>query len=185
MLGDDFVGRALVNNVEVPLTTPLRQGDAVLTLRKVVLNQNASVKAEPVVETPVKVSETEPVSVPVRVTESAPVFSVPVTIVEAVPKAEPVVQIARDTASSNEEPTSEKVEVSAPVRRELSIFFNDQPLFLPGKESGEPYFLMDLLEYSGIDFKKLDRRVRMEVNGEECGFQTALQQGDHVLIRPE
>ena len=71
------------------------------------------------------------------------------------------------------------------MRRELSIFFNEQPFFLPGKESGEPYFLMDLLEYSGIDFKKLDRRVRMEVNGEECGFQTALQLGDHVLIRPE
>ena len=71
------------------------------------------------------------------------------------------------------------------VRRDLSIFFNEEPFFLPGKESGEPYYLMDLLEYSGIDFKNLDRRVRMEVNGQECGFQTALQQGDHVLIRPE
>ena len=84
-----------------------------------------------------------------------------------------------------EEPVPEPQETPVSVRKELSIFFNDQPFFLPGKESGEPYFLMDLLEYSGIDFKNLDRRVRMEVNGEECGFQTALRQGDNVLICKE
>ena len=173
VLGSDFVGRALVNNAEVPLTTPLRQGDAVLTLRKVVLSQTndpapvaAAVENVIPVQIPVMEKAEEPVQIPVRV-----------------PAAEPVVQPVQEASVPEEK--SESTEVSAPVRRELSIFFNDQPFFLPGKESGEPYFLMDLLEYSGIDFKKLDRRVRMEVNGEECGFQTALQQGDHVLIRPE
>ncbi len=97
------------------------------------------------------------------------------------------VEPVRESTPAEKPAEAEKVteEVQLPVRRDLSIFFNDEPFFLPGKESGEPYYLMDLLEYSGIDFKKLDRRVRMEVNGQECGFQTALQQGDHVLIRPE
>lgn len=179
ILGDDFVGRALVNNVEVPLTTPLKQGDAVLTLRKVVLNQTASAQPAPVVE-PVQERE-QPLYIPGREVES-----VSATVPAVEPVAVPAAPAKVETAFLEQE-TEKSVpqEVSVPVRRELSIFFNDQPFFLPGKESGEPYFLMDLLEYSGIDFKKLDRRVRMEINGQECGFQTPLQQGDHVLIRPE
>lgn len=171
VLGDDFVGRALVNNAEVPLTTPLKQGDAVLTLRKVVLNQPAP-DPEPV---PVR----DHLYIPGREMEDVPAVAAdtPAEVPETVSVPAPVVP--------QEEPVPEPQETPVSVRKELSIFFNDQPFFLPGKESGEPYFLMDLLEYSGIDFKKLDRRVRMEVNGEECGFQTALQQGDHVLIRPE
>lgn len=174
VLGKDFVGRALVNNAEVPHSTRLRQGDAVLTLRKVVLQQNAA-------------AVTEAAAAP-ETMEEQPVRS-------AAQEMEPLKQSHAEqqqvnTASAlvqESEKTPEKVEapVQIPVRRDLSIFFNEEPFFLPGKESGEPYYLMDLLEYSGIDFKNLDRRVRMEVNGQECGFQTALQQGDHVLIRPE
>lgn len=167
VLGDDFVGRVLVNNAEVPLTTPLKQGDAVLTLRKVILNQPAP-DPEPA---PVK----DHMYIPGREMEDVPAVAADTEAPETAPV--PVMP--------KEEPVPEPQESPVSVRKELSIFFNDQPFFLPGKESGEPYFLMDLLEYSGIDFKKLDRRVRMEVNGEECGFQTALQQGDHVLIRPE
>ena len=90
------------------------------------------------------------------------------------------------TPAETEKPAEhDETAVQMPARRDLSIFFNDEPFFLPGKETGEPYYLMDLLEYSGIDFKNLNRRVRMEVNGQECGFQAALQQGDHVMIRPE
>ena len=168
VLGKDFVGRALVNNVEVPFTTQLNQGDSVLTLRKVVLPQNREASAE-VKHTAVSTEEPSVASVQgadPSVAGSSQVLNPPV-VKEETPQ------------------DSERVPVQMPVYKDLSIFFNDEPFFLPGKESGEPYYLMDLLEYSGIDFKKLDRRVRMEVNGEECGFQTALQQGDHVLIRPE
>ena len=41
---------------------------------------------------------------------------------------------------------------------------------------------MDLLEYSGIDFEHLDRAVRLEVNGEERGFQHPLKEQDSVTI---
>ena len=167
VLGKDFVGRALVNNVEVPYDTVLRQGDAVLTLKKVVLAQDADgAPGRTIPAAPVMLSTAER-------EEAERTFDVPTT-------AQPVVPVAEQPARETEE-----IPVQIPVRRDLSIFFNEEPFFLPGKESGEPYYLMDLLEYSGIDFKKLDRRVRMEVNGQECGFQTALAQGDHVTIRPE
>lgn len=159
VLGKDFVGRALVNNVEVPHDTKLRQGDAVLTLKKVVLTQEADSALE------------------------GPISVVPVVERQETSRIESVAVQLRELPA--EKSVEETEEVQIPVRQDLSIFFNEEPFFLPGKESGEPYYLMDLLEYSGIDFKKLDRRVRMEVNGQECGFQTALAQGDHVTIRPE
>lgn len=171
VLGKDFVGRALVNNDEVPYDTKLHQGDAVLTLRKVVLTQDG----ESAPERPMPVV---PVAAPAAVREET--FRIESTPVMPVSAAQPVEPVAERAV----EETGEAA-VQIPVRRDLSIFFNEEPFFLPGKESGEPYYLMDLLEYSGIDFKKLDRRVRMEVNGQECGFQTALAQGDHVTIRPE
>ncbi len=50
------------------------------------------------------------------------------------------------------------------------------------KEDGSPYYLMDLLDHSGIDFEHLDRPVRLEVNGVERGFQHALKEQDTVTI---
>ena len=59
---------------------------------------------------------------------------------------------------------------------------NGAPLVLPAKASGQPYFLMDLLEHSGIDFSHLDKPVRLRVNGENCTFQQILNDGDEVEI---
>ena len=179
VLGKDFVGRALVNNVEVPYDTQLRQGDAVLTLRKVVLGQDTARAQERPVAAPVAEPVVTPVAAPVAEREET-MFRAAITPVAPV---EPIAPVEQPVEKPTEE--AEEAPVQIPVRRDLSIFFNEEPFFLPGKESGEPYYLMDLLEYSGIDFKKLDRRVRLEVNGQECGFQTALAQGDHVTIRPE
>lgn len=64
----------------------------------------------------------------------------------------------------------------------MHLFLNGDPLVLPRKEDGAPYYLMDLLEYSGIDFEHLDRTVRLEVNGVERGFQHALKEQDSVTI---
>ena len=70
----------------------------------------------------------------------------------------------------------------APRPREVHLLLNGEPLVLPKKEDGSPYYLMDLLEYSGIDFEHLDRAVRLEVNGVERGFQHALKEQDSVTI---
>jgi len=76
---------------------------------------------------------------------------------------------------------------SAPARPivrsgEVHLTLNGDPLTLPAKENGGPYYLMDLLEYSGIDFEHLDRNVRLEVNGVEQGFQCVLKEQDSVSI---
>ena len=65
---------------------------------------------------------------------------------------------------------------------EVHLILNGEPLTLPVKEEGGPYYLMDLLEYSGIDFEHLDRTVRLEVNGVERGFQHPLKEQDSVTI---
>lgn len=66
--------------------------------------------------------------------------------------------------------------------REVHLTLNGQALTLPPKEEGGPYYLMDLLERSGIDFEHSDRAVRLEVNGVERGFQYALKEADNVSI---
>lgn len=71
-----------------------------------------------------------------------------------------------------------------PMPKMLQIYLNNKPLILPEKADGGPYYLMDLLEYSGIDFRKVDRPVKLEVNQEECGFQREIRQGDSVTIQP-
>ena len=59
---------------------------------------------------------------------------------------------------------------------------NEKPLHLDGKDEGTPYYLMDLLKFSGLDFDHLEQPVRLEVNGAECGFRQVLKDGDSVTI---
>lgn len=72
---------------------------------------------------------------------------------------------------------------AAPPARPLRLTFNGQSILLPGKADGNPYYLMDLLERSGIDFEKLDRPVTLRVNGRDGTFQQILQMDDQVEIR--
>lgn len=158
LLGKNFNGRALVNNVEVPMDTPLCQGDVVLTLEKVV-EESAPAPA------PAPRPQTQPQQ-PVRTAAPAPqpaadVRPKPVLKSAAAPQAKP--QPGRP-------------------KKELHIVLNDLPMTLAEKENGLPYYLMDLLQYSGIDFDHLNRPVRLEVNGQECGFRYVLQENDIVVI---
>lgn len=70
-----------------------------------------------------------------------------------------------------------------PVARPLKVLLNGATLSLPGKREGTPYYLMDLLEYSGLDFENLNREVELLVNGADCAFTQELQGGDEVIIR--
>ena len=65
----------------------------------------------------------------------------------------------------------------------LQIVLNGKALLLPGKPEGTPYYVMDLLEHSGIDFEHLDRGVELQVNGQECAFSQELRAQDDVVIR--
>ena len=65
----------------------------------------------------------------------------------------------------------------------VHIILNGKPLTLPEKESGQPYYLMDLLEKSGLDFDHLEGPVRLTINGLESGFSQSVRSGDNVTIR--
>ena len=48
-----------------------------------------------------------------------------------------------------------------------------------------PYYLMDLLEYTQLDFKHLDRPVTLLVNGEPGAFTQQIYPRDVISIRCE
>ncbi len=154
LLGEGFSGRVLVNNREVPPDTPLQQGDVILTLDR---------GAAPAVRT--ETAEPAPAQSPPPA--PAPDAAAPAAPAPAAPPVSP-----------------------APVQREpegtprgVHLVLNGTPLTLPEKDSGQPYYLMDLLERSGLDFDHLEGPVRLTVNGRESGFSQSVRSGDVVTIR--
>lgn len=73
-----------------------------------------------------------------------------------------------------------------PVKPESILFYlNDMPLRLPVKEDGSPYYLMDMIQYSGIDLRQPKGTVRLTVNGAPGVFQQTLRAGDQISIRED
>ena len=70
-------------------------------------------------------------------------------------------------------------------RQDFLFQLNDSPLRLPRKPDGSPYYLMDMIEYSGIDLKQPKGRVKLTVNGRIGMFQQALSEGDVIYIEEE
>ncbi len=87
-------------------------------------------------------------------------------------------QQGRNTAV--ESPKAEKAR-----KRELLFHLNDAPLRVPQKEDGQPYYLMDMLQYSGIDLKNPKGTVKLTVNGLPGRFQQVLKEGDRISILEE
>lgn len=85
-------------------------------------------------------------------------------------------------ASAEAAAASETVPPSRSGKGEITFFLNDRPLTLPLKPDNQPYYLMDMLEHSGLDFKNLTGRVVLEVNGESGYFQQQLQSRDRIMI---
>lgn len=81
----------------------------------------------------------------------------------------------------SEEKISEEVKI---VESKVPVKFtiNGKPLMFLPKENKEPYYLMDMLEYSGIDFEHPDGNVVLKVNGESGYFQQQLNNGDILEI---
>lgn len=71
-----------------------------------------------------------------------------------------------------------------PVRM-LLFYLNGSPLRLPRKKDGQPYYLMDMIEYSGIDLKNPAGTVKLTVNGMMGMFQQELRERDAIEIRIE
>ncbi len=65
----------------------------------------------------------------------------------------------------------------------IHLTLNGNVLNLPGKPNGDPYFLMDLVQYSGIDFDHLEKMVELFVNGVPGQFAQRLYDNDNVEIK--
>ncbi len=65
----------------------------------------------------------------------------------------------------------------------LSIRLNGSPLSLPPKDNGDPYYFMDILQHSGLDFDHLRGPVELLLNGAPCDFTRTLAENDEVVIR--
>ena len=67
----------------------------------------------------------------------------------------------------------------------ILFYLNDTPLRLPLKKDGASYYLMDMIEYSGIDLKQPKGRVTLSVNGQPGTFMQKLQERDIIRIVEE
>lgn len=71
------------------------------------------------------------------------------------------------------------------VESRILFYLNESPLRLPYKEDGSPYYLMDMIQYSGIDLKHPRGRVQLTINGSPAAFQQTLRAGDVISIVEE
>ena len=67
--------------------------------------------------------------------------------------------------------------------RVLQIQMNGGMLRLPPKPQGGEYYLMDVLQYAGLDFDNLEKPVELLVNGEAGQFTQVLKPLDDVVIQ--
>jgi len=167
LLGEKFSGRVLLNNREGNLKAPLRQGDVILTLEG-----PSGVPVPPLPpEEPERLKGTGKAETPELPPEPA-AGKRP----ETAPEKEPEASVPPEKERA--EPVKPRIQ-----KREVEILLNGKPVILPPKENGQPYYMMDLLERSGVDFEKLEGPVHLAVNGAECGFSQAVKDRDSITIR--
>ena len=198
LLGVDFAKGVSVNGRWADLDTPLNTGDRISTADQPVRRP----PPPPLQEQP-KEAVPEP-RMPRRVeairTAEGPERRPPLQRPEAIRRIEehqetdpkpaetpapppaPAEVERRPTPEPIPSSTSQKSPASA-QGKSIQVMLNGQSLILPGKEDGVPYYVMDLLEHSGIDFDNLDRGVELQVNGSNCSFTQELKARDDVVIR--
>ena len=123
----------------------------------------------------------EPVIAELIGKKETPVQEVPVKEPEHEQLRLPIDEAEQDVQEAEAAAVPEMPAQPQPGRR-LMLYLNGKPLILPPKQDGTPYYLMDMLEYSGLDLEQLKAPVILEVNGESGAFQQELRAGDSVRI---
>ena len=158
LLGADGAAEALVNGLPAAPDRLLQTGDEVRTHAVV----------------PVAMPQAAPENVEVPFAADAGRPEVLVEHEELMPEQGAVTPAASDKQESMGVPGGQRM-----------FFLNGRALVMPAKPNNEPYYLMDMLDCSGIDFEHLEKRVILQVNGAEGQFTQILQDGDAVVIRTE
>lgn len=199
LLGADFTGGVTVNGRLADLDTRLMTGDQIVTSSRPVRPVSPPVQKEtvpepprekpPKTEMPVQMSEPrmERPQVPqTSMVKPEPARPEPPKVEKPELPAEKLEQVRRPSAVSPNpwEKAPEPIVVAQPAPGPaLQVMLNGKALVLPAKPEGAPYYVMDLLEHSGIDFEHLDRGVELQVNGQECAFSQELRSRDDIIIR--
>lgn len=100
-------------------------------------------------------------------------------------KADETPNNLQEFKSDNFTDASEESEEEISKGQKVSFRLNGTFLDLPKKEEGRPYYLMDLIQYSGINLERPRGVVKLTVNGIPGMFQQALSDGDEIRIEEE
>ncbi len=151
--------------------------------------RTAAEPAESVEEPTSEPAETveKPMSEPAARPSLAASASVPVPSASAsapTPSAPASVPVPSAAASVTAQAPAASGPAPSPASQ-ITFYLNGSPIRLPRKANGDPYYLMDMIQYSGIDLKNPKGRVNLSVNGAPGIFQQTLRAGDHVVIEEE
>lgn len=72
-----------------------------------------------------------------------------------------------------------------PDKPESVFRLNGEVIRLPRKADGNPYYLMDMIQYSGINTRNPKGKINLMVNGEPGMFQQPLKEGDQIIVEEE
>lgn len=161
-----------LNGKRASLKTLLKNGDAILIHRDPAKSKESQVTEAMPSEETFEASEPEP--------EPASEF-------EFIPENEPEL-VPIEIPSLQEPvlaPTPKPAPPTPPPLPDITFYLNDAPLRLPPKEDGSPYYLTDMIQYSGLDLQNITGKVSLLVNGREGRFQQSLKNGDIIYIKEE
>ena len=158
--------------------TGVKNGDE-LSFRKRVRIETA----QPLQTQPEPEAETAPTAQPALTIQSVQAEAAPV--IQSAQPHMPETPTAYAAQGLSPETLSEPQQAAVQTTGGMQVTLNDKPLTLPPKAGGEPYYLMDLLEFSNLDFDNLNASVSLRVNGEESGFLQEIRHHDVIEIKSD
>lgn len=167
-----------LNGVAVDLETPLKTGD-VIVMRKPGEEADAEEATEGAKASEEIIEAQEVAMVEMEETVESEEAVEP-TLNPQGNFAQRSVLAATSTMSRNEE--KETIPTGS---QEIHFHLNGMPISLPRKTDGTSYFLMDMIQHSGIDLKQPKGRIVLSVNGVQGLFQQELKEGDNIRIEEE
>lgn len=158
--------------------TGVKNGDEISFRKRVRIET-----AQPLQTQPEPEAETAPTVQPAPIIQSVQAEAAP-PIQSAQPHM-PETLAAHAAQGLSPETPSETQQAAVQTTGSMQVTLNDKPLTLPPKAGGEPYYLMDLLEFSNLDFDNLNASVSLRVNGEESGFLQEIRHHDVIEIKSD
>ncbi len=167
--------KILVNGIEAKEDLPLKSGDSIVI--EIVLEKEILPEED-------WYDEAEEEQVPYQEPASAP-QNIPGILTPPAQMTSTGIQIDKEQRLKLDGHTDASASSDAAFHKsngKITFFLNDKPMTFPIKPDQRPYYLMDMLEYSGLDFKNLTGKVVLEVNGESSYFQQELKSRDRIMI---